>query len=266
MKPILKWAGGKTQLLPVIRERMPENYNHYFEPFVGSGALIFDMQPEHATINDFNPQLTNLYNNLKNHPVELTARINELFDEFNEANNKSEHYYRTRDRFNERIDNDDIETSALLVFINKACFNGLYRLNSKGKFNVPFAQKTRLTAPVQNIGELSEYLQNVDIHNGDFADICQNAQEGDFVYFDPPYYNTFEDYQAGGFGEDAQVRLANLFNELTERGVYCMLSNSNEQFIRDLYQNYNIQVVEVHRNINRNGNNRRGEEVLITNY
>ena len=266
MKPILKWAGGKTQLLTEIKSLMPEEFGTYYEPFFGSGALFFDGDFEKAVINDTNFELYSLYQNLKESPEELAKEVDSLVKEFNTSPDKKAFYYAKRDEFNSLMESSEIRASALLIFINKSCFNGLYRTNSEGKYNVPFSQKKRLNSLSGGIMEASKKLKKTMIMNADFAEVVKKAKAGDFVYFDPPYFNAFTSYQAEGFGLEDQKRLALLFKKLTDRGVYCMLSNSNEELIKGLYGGYNIRIVEVKRNINRNGDGRKGEEVLITNY
>lgn len=264
--PVIKWAGGKTQLLNELKTRCPKDFETYYEPFFGSGALFFSSDFNKAVVNDTNFQLYTLYENIKNEPERLVCEIDLLVDEFNKSNDKKSFYYNKRDEYNDMIRTSEIRASALFIFINKTCFNGLYRTNSEGKYNVPFGQKKHLNNLSKGILEVSKSLQKVRLMNIDFKEVVKDAKKDDFVYFDPPYYNTFTSYQANGFGIEDQIRLAELFKELSNRGVYCMLSNSNEQFIKDLYKEFNIEVVKVRRNINRNGDSRKGEEVIIRNY
>lgn len=264
--PVIKWAGGKTQLLNELKSRCPKEFKTYYEPFFGSGALFFSSGFKEAVVNDTNFQLYTLYENIKNKPEQLICEIDLLVDQFNKSNNKKLFYYNKRNEYNNLINSPEIRASALFVFINKTCFNGLYRTNSEGKYNVPFGQKKHLNSLSKGILEVSKSLQRVKLMNIDFNEVVENAGKDDFVYFDPPYYNTFTSYQANGFGLDDQIRLARLFKELSDRGVYCMLSNSNEDVIKELYQDFNIEVVHVKRNINRKGDARKGEEVIIRNY
>lgn len=267
-KPFVKWAGGKRQLLNEIRVRMPASYERYFEPFLGGGAVLFELQPVQAFVNDINPALINTYKIIKYSPDELIKEINELD---NQEINK-EYYYKVRERYNLKLlaGEYDLELAALFIFLNKHCFNGLYRVNSKGLFNVPYNGKTTASISEENIREVSNYLQNVNIFNEDFEKICQNAKKGDFVFFDSPYAplqaNSFEDYTKEGFSQEEHIRLANLFKELTEKGCYCMLTNHNTEFIRNLYKDYNMEVVNVKRMINSDANNRVGKEIIIWNY
>lgn len=270
--PFIKWVGGKTKLLPELTKRLPEQIGTYVEPFVGGGALFFDMQPADAILNDVNPRLINLYVSVRSHKEELVYRLSEYEREYNTLTSldaKQDFYYQTRTDFNTRFFETDltVDDAAQFIFLNKTNFNGLYRVNAAGEFNAAFGK--RMTVKLfdeVNLANCSAALKNVDIMNGDFEDACDGLTAGDFVYFDPPYYSTFDGYQAGGFSEEDQLRLHNLFQRLTASGVYCLMSNSNTDYIKDLYAGYYIEVVPVKRNINRNGNGRQGEEVIITNY
>lgn len=264
MKPLVKWAGGKTQLLPKILALMPEDINTYYEPFFGGGAVFFACTPARAVINDFNPQLMNLYIQARDNLEELKTEMLKL-----SANHSEENYYSVRNDFNNCLMNNElsVKSAAKLVYLNKAGFNGLYRLNSKGLYNVPSAKRKKVNLfEDENINSVSKMLKNVKILTGDFEKVCKDAKERDFVFFDSPYYNTFDTYQAGGFSEDDHKRLARLFKNLTKKGVKCMLTNSNEEFIKDLYKDYNIEIVDVKRMINSDATKRSGQEIIITNY
>ena len=185
-----------------------------------------------------------------------------------------EYYYSMREHYNDKLMKEefDVELAALFVFINKHCFNGLYRVNGKGLFNVPYNNSRRSSVDEQSIMEISEYLRNVTIISGDFEAACEGAGAGDFVFIDSPYAplnpTTFETYTKEGFDIESHRRLANLFDELTTRGCYCMLTNHNTELINELYGNkgYTIDVVNVKRLINSDASNRVGEEVIICNY
>ncbi|MBP3421770.1 MAG: DNA adenine methylase [Lachnospiraceae bacterium] len=270
--PFVKWAGGKRQLIPQIRDRMPEQFNNYYEPFVGGGAVIFELLPENAVINDINRALINAYQMICDHPQEFLQEINRLDAEMWEDG--KEYYYSLREHYNDKLMRDefDVELAALFVFINKHCFNGLYRVNGKGLFNVPYNNSRRSSVDEQSIMEISEYLRNVTIISGDFEVACEGASAGDFVFIDSPYAplnpTSFESYTKEGFDIESHRRLANLFDELTARGCYCMLTNHNTELINELYGNkgYTIDVVSVKRMINSDASNRVGEEVIICNY
>ena len=270
--PFIKWVGGKTQLLPELRKRMPERIGTYVEPFVGGGALFFDIQPTDAILNDVNPCLVNLYVSVRSHKEDLVESLTCYETRYNTITTldaKQDFYYQYRTKFNARGFEADltVDDAARFIFLNKTNFNGLYRENAAGKYNAAFGWKERIRLFDEAIlSSCSAALQNTSITNGDFEDACNGLSAGDFVYFDPPYYSTFAGYQAGGFSVEDHLRLHNLFLRLTESGVSCMLSNSNTDFIKNLYADYNIEVVQAKRTINRNGSGRQGEELIITNY
>lgn len=270
--PFVKWAGGKRQLMDRISERMPLNYNNYYEPFVGGGAVLFGIQPDCAVINDLNASLINTYRIIANRPEDFIATINRLDSEMSEDGKN--YYYNLRERYNDKLMKSelDVEMAALFVFINKHCFNGLYRVNGKGLFNVPYNNSRKKSIDEESVLAVSEYLKKIKILQGDFEVACKDAQKGDFVFLDSPYAplnpSTFESYTKEGFDVESHVRLANLYDDLTGRGCYCMLTNHNTEFINELYENkgYRIDVVSVKRMINSDSSNRTGEEVIICNY
>lgn len=270
--PFVKWAGGKRQLITQIRERMPEKYNDYYEPFVGGGAVIFDLLPANALINDINKALINTYRTICNEPDAFLKEVNRLDNDMWEDGKK--YYYSIREHYNDKLMRSeyDVELAALFVFINKHCFNGLYRVNGKGLFNVPYNNSRRVSVDEDVIIATSEYLRGVTIIDGDFEQACKNAKKGDFVFIDSPYAplnpTSFESYTKEGFDIESHKRLAKLYDELTARGCYCMLTNHNTELINELYGNkdYKIDVVSVKRMINSDASNRVGEEVIICNY
>lgn len=270
--PFVKWAGGKRQLLPQIKKRMPEQYNNYFEPFVGGGAVTFELLPENAFINDINKALINTYKQIRNVPESFLKAVKKLDEEMWEDG--KEYYYSLRERYNDKLMKAeyDAELAALFVFINKHCFNGLYRVNGKGLFNVPYNNSRRISVDEDAIMKTSEYLKGVVITDGDFEEACKDAKEGDFVFIDSPYAplnpTSFESYTKEGFDIESHKRLARVFDELTARGCYCMLTNHNTDLINELYGNkgYKIDIVRVKRMINSDASNRVGEEVIICNY
>lgn len=270
--PFVKWAGGKRQLIPQIRERMPEKYNDYYEPFVGGGAVIFDLLPANALINDINKALINTYRIICNESDAFLKEVNRLDNDMWEDGKK--YYYSIREHYNDKLMRSeyDVELAALFVFINKHCFNGLYRVNGKGLFNVPYNNSRRVSVDEDVIIATSEYLRGVTIIDGDFEQACKNAKKGDFVFIDSPYAplnpTSFESYTKEGFDIESHKRLAKLYDELTARGCYCMLTNHNTELINELYGNkdYKIDVVSVKRMINSDASNRVGEEVIICNY
>ncbi|MDD3915315.1 MAG: Dam family site-specific DNA-(adenine-N6)-methyltransferase [Bacteroidales bacterium] len=273
-RPFVKWAGGKTQLLERLHAYMPKTYNNYFEPFIGGGSFFLNIAPKTATINDFNAELVCAYKCFQNDEL-FESLKNEL--KKHEVNHSEEYYYQIRS-----MDKEDGFSSlpiyvraARMIYLNKSCFNGLYRVNSKGFFNVPSGRKKKVvTFDEENFVSLREYFRNNDITilNGDFEDAVKNAKTGDFVYFDPPYdvienKNSFTSYAKNDFGKDEQIRLAKLYKKLSDRGVMVMLSNHNTAFINELYKNFNIHVVNAKRMINSKADGRGDvEEVIITNY
>lgn len=270
--PFVKWAGGKRQLLSQIRERMPEKYNNYFEPFVGGGAVFFELLPEKALINDINRALINAYRRICNSPQDFLSSINKLDADMGEDEKK--YYYALREHYNDKLMREEFDTelAALFVFLNKHCFNGLYRVNGKGLFNVPYNNSRAASVEEELIYEVSKCLQGVTITDGDFEAACQTAQKGDFIFIDSPYAplnpTSFESYTKEGFDVESHKRLAKLFDELTDRGCFCMLTNHNTDFINGLYggKGYKIDVVDVKRMINADASNRVGKEVIICNY
>ena len=270
--PFVKWAGGKRQLLSQIRERMPEKYNNYYEPFVGGGAVIFELLPANALINDINKALINAYKQIRDVPEAFLQAIDRLDSEMWEDG--KEYYYSLREHYNDKLMKAeyDVELAALFVFINKHCFNGLYRVNGKGLFNVPYNNSRRASVDERSIRAISKYLQGITITDGDFEKACKNAKKGDFIFIDSPYASlnptSFESYTKEGFDIESHKRLAKLYEELTIRKCYCMLTNHNTELINELYsgKGYTIDVVSVKRMINSDASNRVGQEVIIYNY
>ncbi|ADR25030.1 DNA adenine methylase [Mycoplasma bovis] len=268
--PFVKWAGGKRQLLEEILNKIPSKFNDYYEPFVGAGALLFSLKYNQVSyINDINKSLIHTYKIVKDSPNELIDKLNELDNKFTFKSD----YYECRNLFNEKIQkgNYDVLHAALFIYLNKRCFNGLYRVNSKGLFNVPFNNKENIRSfDKDNILKASEWLQNKVITSTDFEMAVKTASKGDFVFFDSPYAplnnSTFTSYAKDGFTLNDHKRLAKVFKELDKRGCYLMLTNHNTELIRDLYKDYYITVLKVKRLINSNASKRVGEEVIITNY
>lgn len=270
--PFVKWAGGKRQLLPLIKERMPEKYNNYYEPFVGGGAVVFGLMPENVLINDINKALINTYRQIRNAPEVFLKAVHNLDTQM--WIDGKEYYYSLREHYNDKLMRAeyDVELAALFVFINKHCFNGLYRVNGKGLFNVPYNKSRRTSVDENVIRAVSKYLQGITILDGDFEAACENVKKDDFVFFDSPYAplnpTSFESYTKEGFDIESHRRLADLFDKLTSKGCCCMLTNHNTDLINELYGNkgYRMDVVSVKRMINSDASNRVGEEVIICNY
>lgn len=270
--PIVKWVGGKRQLLPTITQMMPKTFGTYYEPFFGGGALFFELHPTSAVINDFNPQLIEMYRSVQTNSDSVKHLLDKFQSKYNSLSSDSsrcDYYYELREKYNCKIckEESDEMTAALLIFLNKAGYNGLYRVNKSGRYNVPPAHRKHLSLYAEpNFSDSAKALSNASILCGDFSDAVKDAKKGDFVFIDSPYYDTFDNYQSGGFSEEDHKRLASVFTTLSNRNVKCLLTNSNTDFIKNLYKNYNIRTVSVKRMINSDASHRTGEEVIITNY
>ncbi|VOR47705.1 modification methylase [Streptococcus pneumoniae] len=272
LQPFTKWTGGKRQLLPVIRELIPKTYNRYFEPFVGGGALFFDLAPKDAVINDFNAELINCYQQIKDNPQEL-IEILKVHQEYN-----SKEYYldlRSADR-DERIDMmSEVQRAARILYMLRVNFNGLYRVNSKNQFNVPYGRyKNPKIVDEELISAISVYINNnqLEIKVGDFEKAIVDVRTGDFVYFDPPYIplsetSAFTYYTHEGFSFADQVRLRDAFKRLSDTGAYVMLSNSSSALVEELYKDFNIHYVEATRTNGAKSSSRgKISEIIVTNY
>lgn len=272
-KPFVKWAGGKRQVINELLKYVPDEFDTYYEPFVGGGALLFELSPKKAVINDSNEELMNVYNVLCNE--EKFKKMCNLLNSY-ETKHNEEFYYniRNKDRSKTAFNRlSDYTRAARTIYLNKACFNGLYRVNSKNEFNVPFGKKTHVnTYEGSNLITVSNYLtmNDVKILSVDFEEAVKDAKKGDFVYFDPPYDSdtkSFTSYTETGFDKSEQTRLARVFKELDKKGVYVMLSNHSTVLVNELYKDYHIYTIEAKRNINANGKKRgKVEELIITNY
>ncbi len=272
-QPFLKWAGGKRQLLPVIKEFLPTKYTQYYEPFVGAGAVLFSIQPKKSVINDTNSELIDCYRVIKKNPEELLVLCQQ-----HKNQNSKEHYYRLReqDRRDDFKNRSPVEKAARIIYLNKTCFNGLFRVNSSGQFNVPYGNYSNpvIADPVV-IMAVSAYLNraNVRILKGDFERAVATARKGAFIYFDPPYHamsdtSSFTGYSMNGFGEEEQIRLKEVCDRLSERGCQVLASNSATPFIKSLYDDPRYEIVEVKANraINAVGSKRgKISELLIHN-
>lgn len=273
-KPIVKWAGGKRQLIEKLLKYMPTEYNNYFEPFIGGGALLFELMPKNAIISDINEELLTIYKCLAD---EEKFKLMIIDLEEHEKNHCEEYYYNIRemDRSEEFKNLPIWKRASRAIYLNKSCFNGLYRVNGKGYFNVPFGKKKKvITYDRENIMILHKYFtnENICIRECDFSETVKTAKQGDFVYFDPPYdpfedKETFTSYTKLDFTKEDQKRLSEVFKDLSNKGVYVMLSNHNTKYINELYEGFNIYVVNAKRMINADSKGRGNvEEVIITNY
>ncbi len=273
--PFLKWAGGKGQLLEAIQAILPPSFSNYFEPFIGGGAVFFRLAAaglvRTSVLNDVNPHLVTTYEVVRDRPEELVANLEVL-----KRNHSDDCFYAARNRFNHDIGLTVVERAALLIYLNKTCFNGLYRVNSKGEFNVPVGRyvNPRIFAPDQILA-CSKALRDVRMVCGDFEAAVSGAKAGDFVYFDPPYVPltktaNFTSYAKDDFGFDDQIRLAETAIRLHTAGVKFLLSNHATPELEDLYsgRGFKIERVPARRMITRDGASRSGtvDEVLIRNY
>lgn len=272
VSPFLKWVGGKRQLMPIIIGHLPKNISslNYVEPFIGGGAVLFHLQPRKAIINDFNSELINTYLVIKNN-------VEELLIDLKKHQNDSDYFYTIRalDRTEEFKNLTKIERASRIIYLNKTCFNGLYRVNNAGEFNAPFGRyKNPNIVNEPTLKAVSKYLNSNEliINNEDYTEILKNITDKSFVYLDPPYHpisesSNFTGYIQGGWGEDEQTRLKNECDKLNSKGVKFLLSNSSADFIKDLYKDYQITIVKANRSINSNGSDRGAvDEVLIKNY
>ena len=267
-RPFVKWAGGKSQLLAELLARVPHDFSKYYEPFVGGGALLFALQPKQASIMDINADLINAYCAIK-------QNVEELIRNLKKHKYERTYYYRLRgvDREPEFKNWGAIQRAGRFIYLNKTCYNGLYRVNSKGFFNVPFGRylNPKIVDP-NNMRACRTALQGVEIRQGDFYEIEEEITSSDFVYFDPPYVplsatSCFTAYSAGGFDIKMQKELAALCARLDRRGVRFLLSNSAARLVRDLYQKFKIETVTANRAVNSKAD-RRGkiEELIVRNY
>jgi DNA adenine methylase len=269
-QPFLKWAGGKRQLLHVIRSYIPRQFKTYYEPFVGAGAVLFDLRPDQAVINDINEELINCYRVIKESPEALLKDVRK-------HRNEKEYFYSIRalDRSSNYKTLSPVERASRVIYLNKSCYNGLYRVNSKGEFNTPFGRyKNPQYVQEETILAISRYLNrnSVEIKNTSFDAVVETAEKDDFIYFDPPYdpvseTASFTSYSLSPFGRKEQVYLKETADLLGRRGCKVMLSNSATEYIQELYKEYYQIRVPASRSINSVGSSRgKIDELLILNY
>jgi DNA adenine methylase len=269
--PVVKWVGGKRQLLPALTPLLPKHFTTYCEPFLGGGAMLFWLQPKIAIVNDINSELIHMYEVIRNN-------VEDLIFELSKHKNESKHFYEVRDwdRNKEKYNTlSDVEKAARIIYLNKTCYNGLFRVNNAGEFNTPFGNyKNPNIVNAPTLRAVSSYLQSAKITFScrDYASVLTEIPRGTFVYLDPPYYpvsNTanFTGYSRGGFSREDQIHLKECCDDLTRRGIKFMLSNSATEFIKDLYAKYNITYVQAKRAINSNASKRgQVDEVVVRNY
>ena len=269
--PVVKWVGGKRQLLPQILPLIPKRMSAYCEPFLGGGAVLFALQPRRALVNDLNQDLITVYRVIR-------ENADALIEHLSRHENTPEYFYRIRDLDRDReayAALSDVEKASRLLYLNKTCYNGLFRVNASGAFNSPYGHYRRPNiVNEQTIRGVSRYFNSCDItfFSEDFAAVLDRVPRGGFVYLDPPYdpvsdTASFTGYNRGGFGREEQVRLKACCDALTARGVKFLLSNSATPFIRELYSSYHVSIVQARRAVNSVAS-RRGaiEEVLVRNY
>lgn len=256
--PFVKWAGGKRGIVHEIKKRMPASFNSYYEPFVGGGALFFALQPAKAVITDKNPELITAYQVIQSDVHTLMQLLDQHWQQ-----HSRDYYYEIRNLLPKDL--STTERAARFIYLNKTCYNGLYRVNKNGDFNVPYGhRKTVRLYDKGNLLQCSLALQHTQIRVADFHSIMPQA--GDFVYFDPPYYETFTQYTQDDFDAQEQKRLCDFCTQLDQQGVKFVLSNSDNDFIRDLYSHFHIEEIHAPRSISCNGQQRgKIQEVIVFN-
>lgn len=277
VKPFVKWVGGKNQVVPQLAKFIPEEFDDYYEPFLGGGALYFYLSkslPGSSQLNDINEILIFAFLTVKKNPNLLISQLKNLEHEYHKLDDvgQKQYFYQAREEFN-NINSQTIRKVALLIFLNKTCFNGLYRENSKGKFNVPFGNYNNpKICDDENLREVSRLLKKATLTSIDYVEAVKTAIKDDFIYFDPPYHplnktSNFTSYSKDSFNEIDQRRLRDLFVELDSRGCKLMLSNSSSPFIVELYAGFRQEPIMAPRSINSNGNARgKIQELVILNY
>ncbi|MDE7324832.1 MAG: DNA adenine methylase [Lachnospiraceae bacterium] len=269
--PVVKWVGGKRQLLDDLMPLFPKRVTTYCEPFLGGGAVLFKLQPKIAYVNDINLELIHMYEVIRDN-------VDELIIALGEHQNQEEYFYSVRDwdRDKKRYEQlTKIQRAARIIYLNKTCYNGLFRVNNAGEFNTPFGHYKKpniVNAPT--LKAVNSYFQNAQLtfSSVDYAEVLGNVMKGTFVYLDPPYdpvsdTANFTGYAKGGFDRSEQIRLRQCCDELNRRGIKFMLSNSATDFIREQYAAYNITIVKAKRAINSNAAKRgQVDEVVVRNY
>lgn len=273
-KPFLKWAGGKSRVALKISSFFPKSFNDYYEPFLGSGAIYFTISPQHGLLNDLNKYLIGTYKIIKENPEQLIRELRKIDQEYHSLTSmdlKSEYYYKSRTKYNSII-TMTIKKAALFIFLNKAGFNGMYRENSKGEFNIPFGKHNKcLICDEANIREVSTNIKDIKFSHGDYDLALRDASEGDLVYLDPPYIPisktaNFTQYQKEGFTYEDHIKLRDLALKLHKKGCYVIISNSSCKESEELYESryFNINRIEVTRQIHLS--RKVVPEIVVTNF
>lgn len=273
-KPFLKWAGGKSRLSKQISSFFPKKFNRYFEPFLGSGAIYFTISPQEGILNDLNKYLIGTYEIIRDNPVGLIKKlknINEVYHSLPSIEAKSNYYYDARNRYN-RMRSTDLDKAALFIFLNKAGYNGMYRENSKGEYNIPFGKHEKcLICDEDNLLRVSHDLKDIKFTSTDYKNALKEAKKGDLVYLDPPYIpisktSSFTQYQKEGFSFEEQIKLKEIALELHKKGCYVVISNSSCKKSKDLYSDkaFTIRTVKITRQIH--FSKKVVPEIVVTNF
>ncbi len=270
-KPFLQWVGGKREMIPQYKDYFPKKYNQYFEPFLGGGAMFFELTPPKSFLNDNNPELFETYKGVRDFPEMVISILNNLKERHSE---ELYTHMRGLDRQYDLFkDFRDYEIAARMIYLNQTCFNGVYRVNQKGQFNVPIGSSlNRLICDKETVLKASKILKKATIQCADFETAIKDVKKGDLVFLDPPYYpisknSDFTRYTKEKFYQEDQIRLKKTIDQLSNKGAYIMLANSDCDFIRNLYKKFNIRTVQSTRSLNCKSSKRgKVSEVLITNY
>lgn len=260
IKPFLKWVGGKSQLINELAKHIPSNYNKYIEPFVGGGAFFFYLNPKKAIISDSNRELITTYKAVRDN-------VDEIIKILKTYKNEETFFYKIRSLDTSTLDIN--ERAARLIYLNKTCFNGLYRVNKKGEFNVPYGKRKSRFLNDEQLRDTSDFLKNVEIIHADYLEtLGKFAEKGDFIFLDPPYYpvgkySDFKRYTKEFFYEDNHVALKEEFDRLVKKGCKVLLTNSDHPFIHELFKEYSIKILETKRLISSNPNTRKGKDIIV---
>lgn len=265
-KPFLRWAGGKFKLVDIIASFIPNEINYYWEPFVGAGSLFFKILPAQATLSDLNESLINCYKQIKNNPIKVFNELHNILKDHSETN-----YYKIRDLYNSKNIYDP-QKAAIFIYLNKTCFNGIYRVNTQNKFNVPYGKILKPALPSRDtLLNISRCLKMTELLCFSYEDIFDKVKLGDFVYLDPPYpplndTSKFVEYTKERFTLNDQEKVAIFAKSLSEKGSLVMISNANTPYIKELYKDWNIFTTTVSRTISCKKERYQVEELIITNY
>ena len=271
VSPVVKWVGGKRQIIDEITKYVPETFSTYYEPFLGGGAVLFELQPKKAVVNDINKELMNIYEVIK-------ENVDDLIEELKQHKNKKDYFYKIRELDRDREQYSlltPVQRASRIIYLNKTCYNGLFRVNKSGEFNAPFGNyKNPNIVNEPTLRAVSNYFNKAKIRFAcqDFEDALKWARKGAFVYLDPPYdpvseTASFTGYDKGGFDREEQIRLKKTCDKLNKKGINFLLSNSATDFIMDLYQDCRIEVIQAKRAINSKADKRGDvDEVLVMNF